>query len=137
MLSYKQSIDLLMNRLPMFARTGVEAIKKGMNNILALCDALNNPQHQFKSVHVAGTNGKGTTSHLLATAFQAAGYKVGLYTSPHLVDLRERIRIQGKPVSEAFVIDFIREAIPLIDTIKPSYFELNVAMAFQDRKSVV
>lgn len=131
MATYAQSIDLLMNRLPMFARVGSEAIKKGLHNIIALSEALGQPHQKFKSVHIAGTNGKGSTSHLLAAALQGAGYKTGLYTSPHLVDLRERIRINGEPVSEDFVVRFVDSALPFIDRIKPSYFELNVAMAFQ------
>lgn len=131
MSTYSQAIDLLMSRLPMFARIGTEAIKKGLTNILALTEALGNPQEQFKAVHIAGTNGKGSTSHLIAAALQSAGYKTGLYTSPHLMDLRERIRIDGVPVSEDFVIQFTDQVLPLIDQIKPSYFELNVAMAFK------
>lgn len=130
MSTYPAAIDYLMQRLPMFARIGNEAIKKGLTNIIALCEALDNPQRKFPSVHIAGTNGKGSTSHLIASALQHQGYKTGLYTSPHLVDLRERVRINGVPVSEDFVIRFVERAKPLIETIQPSYFELNVAMAF-------
>lgn len=130
MLSYAETIELLTLKLPMFSRIGQEAIKKGLDNIIALCDALGNPQQQFPSIHIAGTNGKGSTSHMIAAALQQAGYRTGLYTSPHLVDLRERIRINGIPVSESFVTGFVEKTMPLFETIAPSYFELNVAMAF-------
>lgn len=130
MSTYQEAIEYLMQRLPMFARVGSEAIKKGLTNITALCEALDNPQNKFPSVHIAGTNGKGSTSHLIASALQHQGYKTGLYTSPHLVDLRERVRIDGVPIPENFVIDFVNQVKPLIEQIRPSYFELNVAMAF-------
>jgi dihydrofolate synthase/folylpolyglutamate synthase len=128
--NYQEAIEYLMQRLPMFARVGNEAIKKGLKNITALCKALDDPQNKFPSVHIAGTNGKGSTSHLIAAALQQQGYKTGLYTSPHLVDLRERVRINGVPVPEEFVISFVERTKPLIEEIQPSYFELNVAMAF-------
>jgi dihydrofolate synthase/folylpolyglutamate synthase len=128
--SYTEAVAFLMQRLPMFSRVGNEAIKKGLRNITALCTALGEPQTKFPSIHIAGTNGKGSTSHLIASALQHSGYKVGLYTSPHLVDLRERVRINGIPVSEAFVTDFVNRTKHLIESIGPSYFELNVAMAF-------
>lgn len=130
MQSYKEAVALLNQRLPMFSRIGQDAIRPGLENITRLCHALGDPQLKFPSVHIAGTNGKGSTSHMIAGALQAAGYKTGLYTSPHLVDLRERIRINGTPVSEAFVTRFVAQTLQLIDEIQPSYFELNVAMAF-------
>lgn len=130
MSTYEEAIEYLMQRLPMFARVGSEAIKKGLTNIIALCEAMDNPQFKFPSVHIAGTNGKGSTSHLIASALQHQGYKTGLYTSPHLVDLRERVRIDGTPIPEDFVINFVAQVKPLIEQIRPSYFELNVAMAF-------
>lgn len=114
----------------MFTRVGAVAFKKDLHNTLAMCDALGNPQHQFKSIHVGGTNGKGSTSHMLAAILQQAGYKTGLYTSPHLKDFRERIRINGKMVPKAFVIDFVKNQNELIKTIEPSFFEVTVAMAF-------
>jgi len=114
----------------MFSKSGQSAFKKGLENITALCKALGNPQNEFPSVHIAGTNGKGSTSHLMSAAFQQNGYKTGLYTSPHLIDIRERIRINGIPVEKEFVIQFIEENKSLIAAIQPSYFELNVAMAF-------
>jgi len=130
MLSYQDTIALLNQRLPMFSKVGQDAIKKGLDNIIKLCTALGDPHLTFPSVHIAGTNGKGSTSHMIAGALQHAGYRTGLYTSPHLVDIRERVRIDGIPVSEDFVIDFVEKTQALWDEVQPSYFELNVAMAF-------
>jgi dihydrofolate synthase/folylpolyglutamate synthase len=115
----------------MFSRIGAAAIKPDLTNTLALCNALGNPQDKIKTVHIAGTNGKGSTSHMLAAIFQQAGYKTGLYTSPHLVDFRERIRIDGVPVGEAFVNDFVAQHKDVIEEIEPSFFEITVAMAFE------
>lgn len=130
MSAYQDAVAFLMERLPMFSRVGQEAIKEGLGNIATLCAALDDPHLKFPSVHIAGTNGKGSTSHMIAGALQLAGYKTGLYTSPHLVDLRERIRINGVPVSEEFIVRFVERTKDLITDIQPSYFELNVAMAF-------
>lgn len=120
----------MYERLPMFSRIGEAAIKKDLVNTRLLCKALNDPQLHFPAIHVAGTNGKGSVSHMLASVMQSAGYKVGLYTSPHLKDFRERIRINGLPVSESFVTNFIDEQQKNIEYIEPSFFELTVAMAF-------
>ncbi|MFD0940658.1 bifunctional folylpolyglutamate synthase/dihydrofolate synthase [Pedobacter boryungensis] len=114
----------------MFTRVGAVALKKDLHNTLALCDKLDNPQHKFKSIHVGGTNGKGSTSHMLAAILQKAGYKTGLYTSPHLKDFRERIRINGKMVSKQYVKDFVKNQQETIQEIEPSFFEVTVAMAF-------
>lgn len=114
----------------MYQRVGNAAYKKDLNNTLALCEALGNPQHKFKSIHVAGTNGKGSVSHMLASIFQENGYSTGLYTSPHLLDFRERIKINGETVSEEFVIQFVKQIKPHLEAIKPSFFEITVAMAF-------
>jgi len=114
----------------MFSRVGAAAYKPDLTNTIRLCEALGNPQQQFKSVHVAGTNGKGSTSHMLASVLQTAGYKTGLYTSPHLVDFRERIKIDGAYCSKEFVVEFTQKIKPLITTIQPSFFEITVAMAF-------
>lgn len=114
----------------MFSRIGAAAFKKDLTNTIALCEALGNPHKQFKTIHVAGTNGKGSTSHMLAAILQTAGYKTGLYTSPHLHDFRERIKVNGQMCEEAFVVDFTKRIIPLIDEIEPSFFEITVAMAF-------
>ena len=114
----------------MFSSIGCTAFKKDLNNTLIICKQLGNPQQKFKSVHIAGTNGKGSVSHMLAAIFQTAGYKTGLYTSPHLKDFRERIRINGELVTEDFVIQFVEKVKPLIEEVKPSFFEITVAMAF-------
>lgn len=129
--AYQQTLDYLYERLPMFSRIGPAALKPDLTNTIKLCTALGNPQEQFKSVHIAGTNGKGSTSHGLAAVTQGAGYKTGLYTSPHLVDFRERIRINGMPVSKEWVVDFVEKHKALIEEIQPSFFEITVAMAFQ------
>lgn len=114
----------------MFTRVGASAFKKDLTNTIILCEALDNPQHKFKSIHVAGTNGKGSTSHMLASVLQAQGYKTGLYTSPHLKDFRERIRINGKMISKTEVVSFVKEQQKLIEKTEPSFFEVTVAMAF-------
>lgn len=129
-MTYQQTIDFLYSKLPMFTRVGAEALKKDLHNTLTLCAAIDNPQHRFKSIHVAGTNGKGSTSHMLAAILQKAGYKTGLYTSPHLKDFRERIRINGKMISKAKVTDFVKSQQVLIQEIEPSFFEVTVALAF-------
>lgn len=115
----------------MFTRVGASAFKKDLTNTIILCEALNNPQNKFKSIHVAGTNGKGSTSHMLASVLQAQGFKTGLYTSPHLKDFRERIRINGKMISKAEVKSFVQANKMLIHKIEPSFFEATVAMAFE------
>src|SRR5579872_7107922 len=107
-MDYQQTLDYLYSQLPMFTRDGPSAFKKDLTNTLELCERLGNPQHKFKSVHVGGTNGKGSTSHMLAAILQRAGYKTGLYTSPHLRDFRERIRINGEMIPEQTVIDFVQ-----------------------------
>ncbi len=127
---YRQTLDYLFARLPMFSRIGAAAIKKDLGNTLALCTALGNPQLQLKCIHIAGSNGKGSTSHMLAAIFQQAGYKTGLYTSPHLADFRERIRINGRMIPKSFVTDFVEKNRREIERIEPSFFEITVAMAF-------
>ncbi len=114
----------------MYSRIGAAAFKEDLTNTIALCEALGNPQTKFKSIHIAGTNGKGSTSHMLAAVLQTAGYKTGLYTSPHLKDFRERIKIDGQLIEEAFVIDFVERIRPQIALLEPSFFEITVAMAF-------
>ncbi len=115
----------------MFSRIGAAAMKPDITNTVELCDALGNPQNKFKSIHIAGTNGKGSTSHMLAAILQSAGYKTGLYTSPHLYDFRERIKVDGKMCEQEFVVDFTKQIQPLIEEIEPSFFEITVAMAFE------
>jgi len=129
-MNYPQTIEYLFEKLPMFSRTGAAAYKADLTNTILLCRHLGNPQQKFKSVHVGGTNGKGSVSHMLASVFQEHGLKTGLYTSPHLYDFRERIKVNGALVSEAFVIDFVEKIKPLIETVQPSFFEITVAMAF-------
>jgi len=128
--NYTQAVEYLYSNLPMFQRVGAGAYKKDLTNTLTLCAALGNPHTKFKSIHVAGTNGKGSTSHMLASVLQEAGYKTGLYTSPHLKDYTERIRVNGLAIGEQFVIDFLNKIIPTIEEIKPSFFEITVSMAF-------
>ncbi|MCW3466842.1 bifunctional folylpolyglutamate synthase/dihydrofolate synthase [Chitinophaga nivalis] len=128
--AYKETVAYLYEQLPMFTRVGATAYKEDLHNTLALLEQVNNPHQHFRSIHVAGTNGKGSSSHMLAAIFQEAGYKTGLYTSPHLLDFRERIRINGAMVPESFVVDFTRQIQTHIDHIQPSFFELTVAMAF-------
>jgi len=128
---FKSTLDYLYTQLPMFQRVGNVAFKKDLTNIRKLCKALGNPQKSFKSIHIAGTNGKGSTAHLLSSVLQSAGYKTGLYTSPHYKDFRERIKIDGQLCSKRFIIDFKKEHQKLFEEIKPSFFEITVAMAFE------
>lgn len=129
-MNYSETLNYLYEHLPMFSRQGASAYKKDLTNTLLLCNKLGNPQQHFKSIHIAGTNGKGSTSHMLAAILQKAGYKTGLYTSPHLKDFRERIKINGELCTEAFIIDFVEKMKPAIAEIQPSFFEITVAMAF-------
>ena len=130
-MDYPQTIEYLMKHLPMYQRIGAQAYKKDLTNIIALCNALDNPQNSFSGIHIAGTNGKGSVSNLLASVLFESGYTTGLYTSPHLLDFRERIRINGQLCTEEFVIDFTEKMKPLIAELQPSFFEITVAMAFK------
>jgi dihydrofolate synthase/folylpolyglutamate synthase len=130
-MTYQQTIDYLFARLPMFSRIGAAAFKKDLTNIKKLCDFLDHPYRKFKSIHIAGTNGKGSVSHMLAAILQTAGYKTGLYTSPHLKDFRERIKVNGEMVSEGFIVDFTEKIKTISEEIEPSFFEITVAMAFE------
>ena len=129
-MNYQETVDYLYAQLPMFSRIGSAAYKKDLQNTIELCESLGNPYTKFKTIHVAGTNGKGSTSHMLAAILQEAGYKTGLYTSPHLKDFRERIRINGEMIDESFIVDFVQRTKELSEKIEPSFFELTVAMAF-------
>ncbi|WP_256009487.1 bifunctional folylpolyglutamate synthase/dihydrofolate synthase [Desertivirga xinjiangensis] len=129
-MTYTETLDYLYSKLPMFSKMGAQAIKKDLTNTQQLCDGLGNPHRRFKSIHVAGTNGKGSVSHMLAAVLQSAGYKTGLYTSPHLRDFRERIRINGEMITEEAVIRFVESQRTSIEQIEPSFFEVTVAMAF-------
>lgn len=121
----------MFSQLPMFHRIGKSAYKANLDNTLALDEFFGHPHRQFKSIHVAGTNGKGSTSHMLASILQDAGLKVGLYTSPHLRDFRERIKVNGVEVSERYVVDFVETHKHLFETVQPSFFEMTVALAFK------
>ncbi|RZK77456.1 MAG: bifunctional folylpolyglutamate synthase/dihydrofolate synthase, partial [Pedobacter sp.] len=129
-MDYQQTLDYLYSRLPMFTRIGAVAYKKDLHNTIALCNYLNNPQDKFKSIHIGGTNGKGSTSHMLASILQDAGYKTGLYTSPHLIDFRERIRINGEMIDQDYVVNFTENITSVIEELSPSFFEVTVGMAF-------
>jgi len=129
-MNYQETLDYLYAQLPMFTRVGSAAFKADLNNTLALCGLLGNPQNKFKSIHIGGTNGKGSTSHMLAAVLQTAGYKTGLYTSPHLKDFRERIRINGEMIAEQEVVDFVVSHKADFETIMPSFFEMTVGLAF-------
>ena len=130
-ITYEETLSYLYKNVPMFQQVGAVAYKGDLSNVLRLCEALGNPQKKFKSIHVAGTNGKGSTSHMLASIMQSAGYKTGLFTSPHLKEFTERIRINGQEVKRKFVVDFVNRIRPLIEEINPSFFEVTVAMAFE------
>lgn len=129
-MNYSETIEYLFSRLPMFSKTGASAIKANLTNTRVICTHLDEPQKKFKSIHIAGTNGKGSCSHMLAAILQSCGYKTGLYTSPHLKDFRERIKINGEMIPEKFIIDFTENIKPLIEDIHPSFFEITVGMAF-------
>jgi dihydrofolate synthase/folylpolyglutamate synthase len=130
MKNYAETLEYLFAQLPMFQRIGAAAYKKDLTNITALCAQMGGPQSAFPVVHIAGTNGKGTVTHLLAAALQAAGLRTGIYTSPHFKDFRERIKVNGAYVPESFVVDFTARHLGLFDTVKPSFFEMSTAMAF-------
>ena len=130
MMNYQETLDWMFNKLPMYQRIGAAAYKADLNNTIQLLQMLGNPHQNFKSVHVAGTNGKGSTSHMLASVFQEAGYKTGLYTSPHLRDFRERIRINGEMIPEDNVVTFIDSYKEQFESMELSFFEMTVGMAF-------
>jgi dihydrofolate synthase / folylpolyglutamate synthase len=129
-MTYKATLDYMYAQLPMFHRVGSAAFKKDLTNTLALCEALGNPHQKFPTIHIAGTNGKGSTAHAMAAILQAQGYKTGLYISPHYKDFRERIKVNGAYVSKDFVRKFVEKNRPNFDIIQPSFFEMTVAMAF-------
>ncbi len=130
-MTYPQTLDYLFSKLPMYQRVGAAAYKANLDNTLAICNALGNPEKKLKCVHVAGTNGKGSSSHMLAAILQQAGYKTGLYTSPHLVDFRERIKINGKMIPKADVVKFVEDYKDIFEKIEPSFFEWTVGLAFK------
>ena len=129
-MDYKETVTYLFNSTPVFEKIGAGAYKEGLYNTLALDSHLSHPHRHFMTIHVAGTNGKGSVSHTLSSILQSAGYRTGLFTSPHLVDFRERIRVNGQCVSEQYVIDFVAEHRAFFEPLHPSFFELTTAMAF-------
>lgn len=130
-MTYQETLDYMFTQLPMYQRTGKAAYKANLDNTLALDAYFNHPHNKFKTVHVAGTNGKGSVSHSIASVLQKSGLKVGLYTSPHLRDFRERIKINGQMISESAVVDFIANHKAKFEEVKPSFFEMTVALAFE------
>ena len=130
-MTYQETCEYLFNAMPMFERQGASGYKEGLGNSQTLDEHFGHPHKQFLTIHVAGTNGKGSCSHTISAILQMCGYKVGLYTSPHLVDFSERIRINGQPISEDYVISFIDEEKSFIESIQPSFFEVTTAMAFK------
>ena len=130
-MNYQETIEYLFNSTPVFEKVGASAYKEGLFNTEELDRHFDHPHRKFKTIHVAGTNGKGSCSHTLAAILQSAGYKVGLYTSPHLVDFRERIRINGKCIDEQYVVDFVEQERDFFEPLHPSFFELTTALAFK------
>ena len=130
-MDYQNTLEYLYNSIPMFQQVGGAAYKEGLENTQALDFHFGYPHQQYRTIHVAGTNGKGSCSHTLAAILQEAGYRVGLYTSPHLVDFRERIRVNGQPIAEDYVIQFVTEERHFFEPLYPSFFELTTAMAFR------
>ncbi len=129
-MNYEETLDYLFAQLPMFHRIGAAAYKANLDNTHAICEFLDHPENKFRSIHIAGTNGKGSTSHMLAAILQSAGYKTGLYTSPHLIDFRERIRINGEMISKDVVVGFVEKYKAQFEKVQPSFFEWTVGLAF-------
>ena len=130
-MDYQETCEYLFTRTPMFEKVGISGYKEGLENTLALDEHFGHPHKKFRSIHVAGTNGKGSCAHTIAAILQACGYRVGLYTSPHLVDFRERIRINGQPIPENYVVSFVEQERIFFEPLEPSFFELTTAMAFK------
>lgn len=130
-MSYTETCEYLFNQMPMFERQGASGYKEGLANTKALDEHFNHPHKNYKTIHIAGTNGKGSCSHSIAAILQTAGYRVGLYTSPHLVDFSERIRVNGEPISEDYVIDFVERERYFFEPLHPSFFEVTTALAFK------
>ena len=130
-MDYQNTLKYLYESVPMFQQIGNQAYKPGLETTYKLDEYFGHPHRQFKTIHIAGTNGKGSCSHTIAAVLQSAGYRVGLFTSPHLVDFRERIRINGEMVSEEYVVDFVEKHRAFFEPLHPSFFELTTAMAFR------
>ena len=130
-MTYTETVEYLFNSTPMFQNVGSEGYKEGLDNTITLDNHFDNPHNKFKTIHIGGTNGKGSCSHTIAAILQSAGYKVGLFTSPHLVDFRERIRINGVMIPEQYVVDFVENEKDFFEPLHPSFFELTTALAFK------
>ena len=130
-MDYLETCDYLYNQIPMFEKQGASGYKEGLANTLALDEHFGHPHQAYATVHVAGTNGKGSVSHTIASILQESGYRIGLYTSPHLVDFRERIRVNGKPISEDYVVDFVDKERSFFEPLHPSFFEVTTALALK------
>lgn len=130
-MTYKETTDYLFNQVPMFERQGASGYKKGLQNTLALDEHFGHPHRSYHTIHIGGTNGKGSCSHTISAILQCCGYRVGLYTSPHLLDFKERIKINGTPISEEYVVDFVEQGRSLFEEMNPSFFEITTAMAFK------
>ena len=130
-MDYQNTLKYLYESVPMFQQVGKEAYKPGLETTQKLDEYFGHPHRQFKTIHIAGTNGKGSCSHTIAAVLQAAGYKVGLFTSPHLIDFRERIRINGEMIPEEYVVNFVEDHRSFFEPLHPSFFELTTAMAFR------
>ena len=130
-MTYEETLHYLYTSIPVFQHSGASAYKPGLGTSIALDDYLGNPHKAYKTIHVAGTNGKGSVSHLLAAILRQSGFQVGLYTSPHLVDFRERIRVNGKKISQDYVVDFVERHRSFFEPLHPSFFELTSSMAFE------
>lgn len=129
-MNYQETLDYLFNVTPLFQNIGKDAYKEGLDNTILLDNHFNNPHKKFRTIHIAGTNGKGSCSHTIAAILQSAGYKTGLYTSPHLIDFSERIKVNGEPIEKEFVINFVKQNKDFFEPLHPSFFELTTAMAF-------
>ena len=129
-MNYQETLDFLYEQLPMFQRVGDQAYKKDLSNTLALLESIGNPHHSLRSIHIAGTNGKGSVTHILAAVLQETGLRVACYTSPHYKDFRERIKINGELIPESFIVEFVSKNLQSIQKIQPSFFEITVVMAF-------
>ena len=130
-MTYNETIDYLFNQTANYESQGASGYKEGLDSMFSLDEHFGHPHESFRSIHIAGTNGKGSVSHTIAALFQVFGYRVGLYTSPHLVDYRERIRINGTCITKDYVIQFIDENKEFFDKVKPTFFEITTAMAFK------
>ena len=130
-MSYQEVTEYLFNQTANFEKQGVSGYKEGLDTTLALDEHFGHPHEHFRSIHIAGTNGKGSLSHLIAAELQTCGYRVGLYTSPHIVDFKERIRVNGLPISEEYVVDFVEQDKNFLDSLKPTFFEIATIMAFK------